>query len=141
MLANGYGEPCPVSNQSLNIWTHRIFYGSIKHGSRPLGLLPDTYAFAKELSFWGLPFIGLIPGLGLFLIGQKTSRLTIARFGLALLLASSTAGLTTNMLRNSLGRPRPMASSLMDSTVRRSSTSTTGALPVMPVLHSAQRRL
>ena len=72
--------------------------------------LPDAYAFAKELSFWGdFPFIGLIPGLGLFLIGQKTSRLTIARFGLALLLASSTAGLTTNMLRNSLGRPRPMA--------------------------------
>jgi membrane-associated phospholipid phosphatase len=72
--------------------------------------LPGAHGFAKGLSFWGdYPFIGLIPGLGLFLLGQKTSRLNLARFGLALLLASSTAGLTTNMLRNSLGRPRPMA--------------------------------
>ena len=72
--------------------------------------LPDGREFAKSVSFWGdFPFIGLIPGLGLFLIGTRRSRLKLARFGLALLLASSTAGLTTNLLRNSLGRPRPMA--------------------------------
>lgn len=72
--------------------------------------VPNASAEARALSFWGdYPFIGLIPGLGLFIIGQRASRLTLARFGLGLLLASSTAGLTTNMLRNSLGRPRPMA--------------------------------
>lgn len=72
--------------------------------------LPGGREFAKSVSFWGdFPFIGLIPGLGLFLVGIRMSRLQLARFGLALLLASSTAGLTTNLLRNSLGRPRPMA--------------------------------
>ena len=71
---------------------------------------PDGRDFAKSVSFWGdFPFIGLLPGLGLFVLGTKSSRLQLARFGLALLLASSTAGLTTNLLRNSLGRPRPMA--------------------------------
>ncbi len=71
---------------------------------------PGGRSTAKALSFWGdYPFIGLIPGLGLFFIGLRKNRNVLARFGLALLLASSTAGFTTNMLRNSLGRPRPMA--------------------------------
>ena len=73
-------------------------------------LWPDGKAFARAVSFWGdYPFVGLIPGLGLAIFGFRSHRKNLARFGLALLLASSTAGLTTNLLRNSLGRPRPMA--------------------------------
>ena len=63
---------------------------------------PDGRSAAKALTFWGdYPFVGLIPGLGLLLVGLKRSKNHVARFGLALLLASSTAGLTTNLLRNS----------------------------------------
>ena len=69
-------------------------------------LWPDGKAFARGVSFWGdYPFIGLIPGLGLGIFGFRSQKRNLARFGLALLLASSTAGLTTNLLRNSLGAP------------------------------------
>ena len=82
-----------------------------KHGFetlRPSG--PMAKPSLERVSFWGdYPFIGLIPGLGLGIFGLRSQKRNLARFGLALLLASSSAGLTTNLLRNSLGRPRPMA--------------------------------
>ena len=72
---------------------------------RGVSSLARWQSLRSGVSFWGdYPFIGLIPGLGLGILSEPK-----LLFGLALLLASSTAGLTTNLLRNSLGRPRPMA--------------------------------
>ena len=105
-------------------------------------LWPDGKAFARGVSFWGdYPFIGLIPGLGLGIFGFRSQKRNLARFGLALLLASSTAGLTTNLLRNSLGRPDPWQKCQMAFMGHRFSTSFT-ALPLgMPVQHLVQQRL
>ena len=58
-------------------------------------------------------FLGRLPihrahtWVGLRHLWLRSQKRNLARFGLALLLASSTAGLTTNLLRNSLGRPDP----------------------------------
>ena len=105
-------------------------------------LWPDGKAFARGVSSWGdYPFIGLIPGLGLGIFGFRSQKRNLARFGLALLLASSTAGLTTNLLRNSLGRPDPWQKCQMAFMGHRFSTSFTALPPGMLVQHLVQQRL
>lgn len=91
-----------------------IAYFCIPYDKSSITLLresfPHAYPIAKALTFWGdYPFICLLPAiLGLW-TGMKGKRSQFLRFSLAFLLSGSVAGLTSNVFRGMLGRPRPIA--------------------------------
>ena len=71
---------------------------------------PGAYPLAKALTIYGdYPYICLIPALFGIIIGIKSKRSRLLRFALAFLLSGSAAGLTSNIFRGTIGRPRPVA--------------------------------
>jgi membrane-associated phospholipid phosphatase len=71
---------------------------------------PGTEAVARQISFWGDYLTGIVPlTLLIWLGGVVLQKSQWRRAALALILASSLAGMTANSFRLTLGRPRPAA--------------------------------
>lgn len=68
-------------------------------------------AAARSLTLWGDYHTGsVLLALGVLVLGLVLRRPTLRRAALASILAASLAGLTANVFRGLLGRPRPIAS-------------------------------
>ncbi len=91
---------------AVNFWTYpndRAWLDALANHDTPEGR-----AFARKLSWWGDFLTGSLGLAGvLWLVGKMARKRVWQTAALACLLASATAGMTANLFRLTLGRPRP----------------------------------